>query len=29
MLAMATMPFSIFALADGLMHHSVVSQLPA
>ena len=29
MLAIATMFFSIFSEADGLMHHSDVSQLPA
>ncbi len=29
MLAIATSPRSIFSLADGLMHHNEVSQLPA
>jgi hypothetical protein len=29
MLAIATMPLLIFSYADGLTHHSVVSQLPA
>nr|CRL71188.1 hypothetical protein CPGR_00612 [Mycolicibacter nonchromogenicus] len=29
MLAIATMPFSIFSAADGLTHHSEVSQFPA
>ncbi|CFR70941.1 Uncharacterised protein [Mycobacterium tuberculosis] len=29
MLAIATMPRLILSSAEGLMHHSVVSQLPA
>jgi hypothetical protein len=29
MLAIDTTPFSIFSDADGLTHHSPVSQLPA